>query len=129
MDQLGDDFDLDSLRLDPRHPGISPAKGSSRKHHRPFLKGPVPMHWLSVAAKLPGKALAVGLWLWFSSGLTRSPTIKFSVSHLEDWGVPPSTARRALKSLEGAGLVRVERLPGCKARVTIITDGDASALP
>jgi len=77
------------------------------------------MHWLRAAAKLPGKALAVGVWLWFSSGLTRCPTIKFSVGHLEDWGVPPTTARRALKSLEGAGLVKVERHAGRKALITL----------
>jgi hypothetical protein len=28
-----------------------------------FLKGPIPLTWLSAAARLPGKALHVGLWV------------------------------------------------------------------
>lgn len=35
-----------------------------------FLKGPIPLPWLQGAARLPGKALHVGVVLWFLSGLT-----------------------------------------------------------
>jgi hypothetical protein len=40
---------------------------SSKRTDR-FLKGPVPMPWLATAARLPGKALAVGIALWRLGG-------------------------------------------------------------
>ena len=39
---------------------------------RKFLKGPIPLYWLIAASKLPGKALAVGVVIWFRAGLEKS---------------------------------------------------------
>jgi hypothetical protein len=47
-----------------------------------FLRGPVPMAWLLSASRLPGKALVVGVWLWFRAGIEKSTTIDFSATKL-----------------------------------------------
>jgi DNA-binding IscR family transcriptional regulator len=75
---------------------------------------------------LPGKALAVGLMLWFQSGLTRRRTVHFCLAHAATQGVPTSTARRAVRELERAGLVTVQRKPGRGLDVTLL-DADEAA--
>lgn len=85
-----------------------------------FLKGPIPMTWLQRAMGLPGRALHVGLAIWFQAGMKRRPDVKLSLSGLQAVGVQRSTASRALKSLEGAGLVSVVRAPGKKPVVTLL---------
>src|SRR5262245_55817923 len=77
-----------------------------------FLKGPVPWRWLARAMALPGKALAVGLILWQLRGMVRGETVLFCLPRAAADGIPTTTARRAIRALEGAGLVAVERRPG-----------------
>jgi hypothetical protein len=87
-----------------------------------FLRGPVPWDWLAKAAKLPGKALHVGLALWRLSGATKSDTVRLSNVELDAMGVDRNAKSRALKHLEQAGLVRVSQAPGQAPVVTIIKD-------
>lgn len=87
-----------------------------------FLRGPVPMSWLSPASALPGKALAVGLALWRIAGLKKSLTVKLGTSETEAWGVNRSAKARALRSLTEAGLIRVDQKSGCLPLVTIVCD-------
>lgn len=88
-------------------------------HHQtePFLKGPIPMAWLDTAAKLPGKALAIGIALWFRVGLKRSQTIALNLSRL---GLDRTSAARGLTALERAELIHVARGRGKKAIVTVL---------
>lgn len=85
-----------------------------------FIKGPIPLEWISRANALPGKAGAVGLALWFLVGVKGSRTVGLTgeVEHIAACG------RQALYSslavLEGAGLITVERKPGARAVVTIL---------
>jgi hypothetical protein len=72
-----------------------------------FLRGPIPLLWLTRAAKLHGKALAVGLALWFRRGVTGTTSVTFSRSLLARFEISRHANYRALKSLEQAGLVRV----------------------
>ncbi len=97
---------------------------SRRKSHQ-FLKGPVPLPWLMVAAQLPGKALAVGIALWFRSGLERSPTVSLPSTLLGLFGVDRHAKARALKALEEAALVAVERGNGKNPIVTILETPEA----
>src|SRR5262245_43782106 len=81
-------------------------KGTSRRHRRDrFLKGPVPWPWLVRAMQLPGKALAVGLILWLQRGITGGQTVLFCLARAAAEGIPTTTARRAVRRLEKAGLV------------------------
>ncbi len=88
--------------------------------HAPFLKGPIPLWWLEGAGKLPGKALHVGISLWFLSGVTKSDTVRFNQCQQERYGVKRDAARRAIQALEKANLIAVNRGCGKRQEVTII---------
>jgi hypothetical protein len=112
------DFDPARLRIDPEtvngwlekaragKPSTRPARRSR------FLRGPVPLDWLGRAAGLPGKALAVGLALWFLRGCRKRDTVTLSRRTLERLGVGRKPGYRGLRALEAAGLVRVRRHVG-----------------
>lgn len=74
-----------------------------------FLKGPIPLPWLQQAAALPGKAFHVGVVVWYLVGLTSTHTVRVTRAVLKRFGVQHETGRRALRALEQAGLLRVER--------------------
>jgi hypothetical protein len=85
-----------------------------------FLKGPVPWSWLTRAMAIPGKALAVGLMLWLQRGMTGRRKVLFCLARAEAYGIPTTTARRAIRGLERASLVAVCRKPGRGLEVTIL---------
>lgn len=86
-----------------------------------FLKGPIPLPWLTVAAQLSGKApVAVGLAIWFESGRRKSNEVKLTTAILQRFAVKRKSKYSALKSLEDAGLIRVRREPRKNPMVTIL---------
>lgn len=116
-------IDLEGLRLGDRR---SPAK--TERHVRlprprqgeRFLRGPIPLSWLSVAAKLPGSALNVAIAIWYVAGMKKGAAIRLSVSSLGEFGVEYHSAYRGLAKLEQAGLVEVIRHRGRKPIVTVL---------
>ena len=89
-----------------------------------FLKGPIPMSWLGIAARQPGKALHVAIMLWHLAGIQRGGRVSLSLSRMDVLGIKRTSASRGLKALETAGLVSVVRHPGRRPQVTILpTDG------
>lgn len=86
-----------------------------------FLKGPVLMRDIAVAAKLPGKALAVFVAVRHRADLTRSAAVTLPASLMRDMGVSKDAKARALNALEAAGLVRVERHAGKQPRISLTT--------
>lgn len=104
-------------------PPINPTKfemSSVRARGTPgrFVRGPLSLDWLAAAAKLPGRALHVALWLLYRSGLEGSQTIKLAGMKL--FGLTRWTCQRGLKQLEGAKLVAVERRTGKAPLVTLL---------
>ncbi len=97
-----------------------PAPGA-RRRQMPFLKGPIPLHWLAVAGGLPGKALQVGVVLWFRAGMERSTTVSAPSKVLAEFGVDRFAKRRALDALAGVGLVAVVHRRGRNPVVTLLT--------
>ena len=86
-----------------------------------FVKGPIPQPWLASAAALPGKALAVGIAIWYRSGIEKSKeSIKICPTALEQFNLKARTGRRGLAELEKAGLVSVVRHRGRCPRVTLL---------
>jgi hypothetical protein len=75
---------------------------------------------------LPGKALAVGLILWLRRGMTSRRTVTFCLARAPSDGIPTTTAGRAMRTLERAGLVTICRKPGCGLEV-ILLDPPAAA--
>ncbi len=86
-----------------------------------FLKGPIPLLWLSTAAALPGKALNVALAIRWVSDLSKAAEIYVTKAALQHFGLSEDAYRDGLKRLEQAGLVGVFRRTGQRARVRILT--------
>jgi hypothetical protein len=87
---------------------------------RRFLKGPVPLDWLIIAARQSGKALHVGIVLWFLRGVKRSRTVELTRSKLAWFGISRHAGYRGVAKLEKAGLVSVKRHRGRSPVVTIL---------
>jgi hypothetical protein len=86
----------------------------------PFLKGPIPMAWLKSAAELPGKALHLGIAIWWLYPMSKTRSFKLTRKALDYVGISRDAAYDALKRLEERRLVRVERLPGQRPTVQIL---------
>jgi DNA-binding transcriptional ArsR family regulator len=85
-----------------------------------FIAGPVDVSWVCQASRLGVKALLVGLALWHLKGLRRENSFLVSNLMVQEWGVQPDAKRRALRALEKAGLITVERRGKRSPRVTLI---------
>jgi hypothetical protein len=83
-----------------------------------FVKAPLP--WLAAAATLPGKAIVVGLALWFLRGVKKQATVRLTGATLVKVGVTRKAGYRGLRQLENAGLVQVTRRRGSGPSVTIL---------
>ena len=112
-------MNLDRLRMGPR-PGRKSEPPPRHGRGEWFLKGPIPWAWLARALSLPGKALHVGVVLWFRAGLEQSRTIALSMTRFEEVGVSRFSASRGLRRLKKARLVKVKAGKGRKPRVTIV---------
>jgi len=106
----------------PLQPSAATRRQKPPRHRQgeKFLKGPIPLAWLSRAAALPGRALQVGLAIWFLAGLKKTRTVTLTNAVLKDFGVDRHAKYRGLAVLEGAGLIAVERQPGHAPRVTLL---------
>jgi hypothetical protein len=94
---------------------LSRLQGSSRQGRRSspikgkFIAGPIDVSWVCRASRLGVKALLVGMALWHIRGLRKAETFIVSNLMLQEWGILPDAKRRALRALEGARLIKVER--------------------
>jgi DNA-binding transcriptional ArsR family regulator len=66
----------------------------------------------------------VGLGLWYLRGLKRSDGFVVSNLMMKDWGVQPDAKSRALRTLEKAGLIAIERKGKRSPFVTLIVPKD-----
>jgi hypothetical protein len=76
--------------------------------------------WLLQARRRGVTALLVGLALWHIKGLRKTDTFIVSNVMLQEWDIQPDAKRRALRALERAGLVKIERRGKRSPRVTLI---------
>ena len=114
---------LDKLKIDHQQwpevatisVSVSPPK---RLNH--FLKGPSPLSWLTQAGRLPGRALHVGMAIWYRCGLEKSLTVSVSSKVLSEFGVDRFAKRRALDALAEAKLISVVHHHGRNPIATII---------
>ncbi len=90
----------------------------------PFLKGPIPVAWLARAARLRGKALAVGLAIWYQSGLCKTQIIKGTHSLWRKFNISRGSSYPALLNLENNGLISVKRHRGRSPIITILVVPD-----
>ena len=92
-----------------------------------FLKGPIPLDWISAAAKLPGKTINVGMALWWLHGMSKGKPFKITSKALAFFHVSNDAAYDALARLEQAGLAKLLRRPGRRPVVTVLVAGPANA--
>ena len=90
----------------------------------PFLKGPIPLWWLTRAAALPGKALALGVALWWLHGMSKDGSFKLTGKALQAMNVSRDAATDGLRRLEADGLVSVQRAKGRRPVVHIFWSRD-----
>jgi DNA-binding transcriptional ArsR family regulator len=117
-------WDPNRLRLDPSTTTALPAGARAGRRastiRGKFIAGPVDVSWVCQASRLGVKALLVGLALWHLKGLRRDNSFIVSNLMLQEWGIEPDAKRRALRALETAGLISVERRGKRSPRVTLI---------
>ena len=85
-----------------------------------FLRGPIPLDWLSRAAALPGRSLHVAIAVWFMAGLKKTSMVPVSNITSLQFGLDRNAKYRALEWLEHANLIAVERRAGRAPIVTIL---------
>jgi len=85
-----------------------------------FIKGPLPLSWMTKAAQLPGKTLQVALALWYLSGLQKTQTVRLASKTLEKFGVSRDAKYQALERLALLGLIQVRKSQGKAPMVTLL---------
>ncbi len=117
-------WDPSCLQLDQT--GVARLNGGHRRGRQPspirdkFIAGAIDASWVCQASLLGVKALLVGMALWHLKGLRRSNRFTVSNLMLQEWGIQPDAKARALRKLEKAGLIRVERRGKHSPLVTLI---------
>ncbi len=86
-----------------------------------FLRGPIPLAWLSRAASLPGKTINVAIALWWCNGMAKGKPFKLTQMALRNLNVERDAASTGLTRLEEAGLIQVGRKPGQRPIISIVT--------
>ena len=113
-------IDVDRMRVRATPKAMRKVRPPRHVKGEGFLKGPIPLDWLEIAALLPGKSLHAGIALWYAAGLTRSGSIPLSNLSGHRFGCDRNAKYRALAWLEGAGLVKVDRKLGRAPMVTLL---------
>ena len=119
-------WDPGCLRLDQTE--MARLQSGTRRGRQPlpirdkFIAGPVDVSWVCQASRLGVKILLVGLALWHLKGLRRDNSFLVSNMMLREWGIQPDAKGRALRALEKAGLIAVERRGKHSPRVTLTVE-------
>jgi DNA-binding transcriptional ArsR family regulator len=117
-------WDPSCLRLDQTR--VARLNSGLRRGRQPspirdkFIAGPIDVSWVCQASRHGVTALLVGLALWHLKGLRRSNGFEVSNLMVREWGVQPDAKSRALRALEKAGLIEVERRGKRSPRVTLV---------
>jgi hypothetical protein len=114
---------LEEIRIEPGD-ACSPPKLAAHevsiKRKPRFIRGPIPAKWVEQAARLPGKSLQVAVMIRYLDGFEETGMVKLRPSVRNTYGMDRFSLNRALKSLEGAGLILVRRKCGSSPIVTIM---------
>jgi hypothetical protein len=87
-----------------------------------FLKGPIPLDWLTAAARLPGKAINVGIALWWLAGMSKTGALKLTRQSQLALNISKDAERDGLRRLRQAGLIELTAQPGQRHTVRIIKE-------
>jgi DNA-binding MarR family transcriptional regulator len=95
-------------------------RAAHRRRTNRFLKGPILLAEIAAAARLPGQALAVLLAVYHRAAISRDSRVRLPRGLMQEFGVTKDAKARALRQLEAAGLIRVERRTGRAAVVELV---------
>ncbi len=112
-------LDLEQFRARPNGQPPNVRQPARHKVGKWFVKGPIPGDWLTQAASVSFRALRVGLALWYLAGLNKQRSVKPTWATWRRFDLAPEAGRLGLAALERAGLVAVDRQPGCCPLVTL----------
>lgn len=87
-----------------------------------FLKGPIPLDWLTAAAQLPGKAINVGIALWWLAGMSKTGILKLTRQSQLALNISKDAERDGLRRLQRAGLIELTTRPGQRHSVRIVKE-------
>ena len=122
MDNMEQFRHADSVLSGSKPAGVA---GQSPKTKTPtaFIKGPIPLDWITRATSIPRRnAMVVGLVLFYLAGLKKERTgLVLTVKRCKPFGLARKSVQRGLADLEKSGLIRVSRLAGQSPRVDIIS--------
>jgi hypothetical protein len=100
-------------------PTLQRLRRRSRGH---FLRGPIPIHMIATAGRLPGRALLVFLAIHYRVTVTGKRSISLPPALLAEFGFDKDVKSRGLRELEQAGLIEVKRAKGRTARVALVSE-------
>ncbi len=101
-----------------------PKNNNKKRIEGKFLKGPISLNDISKVTALPGKSLATMIAIWILDSIHKGEKFKLSMRLLRKLNVNRNTAYRALKHLEDAGIITVDRLSGRLPRIMLIMRGN-----
>ena len=90
------------------------------KKSEPFLKGPIPLVWITKVSTLPGKAFQTALAILWLTDMAGGGPIKLSRQAMQRFSLSADAARDAVKRLEAAKIITVERNAGQKHSITLV---------
>ena len=85
-----------------------------------YVMGPILLDWLSQAAHMPGKSLAVANALCWHDGMSKGSPFKLSKKAMEAFDISRDTVYAALKRFEKAGMIAVTRAVGQKPTIKLL---------
>jgi hypothetical protein len=104
-----------------RHPSAYKTKPSGKRASNGYEK--VPLWWAERVANIRGasaKTMFVGIWLFHLKWKNHSNTFSVPNGQLAARGINRKTKYRALRQLEAAGLIVIERRGRKTIRVTLV---------
>ena len=87
-----------------------------------FVKGPIPLEWITAAAQLPGKAINVGIALWWLAGMSTTGILKLTRQSQLALNISKDAERDGLRRLQQAGLIELTARPGQRHSIRIIEE-------
>jgi hypothetical protein len=126
-----DVWDLDRLRLPAERVGNLETRRRPPRHWpgEPFIKGPVSHAWIASACRLPGAGLQVAMAYRFLCCRFRRSNRWGLDAIANGLRISNRSARRGVHAAELAGLLAVEREPGCKLAVSVLDLPEPEAGP
>jgi len=85
-----------------------------------FIKGPIPLNWIKLAAQCGGRGTEVGLLLWYAAGWQKRNPVKLTAAIRKQLGVHPKTTKRVLIRMEEVGLIKAKFHRGRSPVVTLL---------